>query len=261
MSISRFLTLISAVLALVALAAIPTTAGARSTVRDTASAAVTPAADDDPTDGEDVAGNADDNVSEECDLSLPDTEGVAGDTSDDFGDDTATDDVTDPTASDAGADDQPDFTDENADGIDDSTQDLSGQGDGPPVVCDDLGKGVQASLPGDDTAGDDLDKNQLNVDYHLDQGGTVTTTLESASGARAVIAASRVIARGTKRTKKAGAVRVKVRLTSYGRKVLKRAHKTLRLTLRTRIKLADGSVVRHSKTIKVKPRKAKSKKH
>jgi hypothetical protein len=125
--------------------------------------------------------------------------------------------------------------------------------------CQQLGPGVGGDVP-DQMDGGTLDSGGMKVQYALTQGGDITSTLVGGgSSRRAVIAAATVYGSGHKSTPKAGSVFVKIHLTATGRRALQRLHRSLRLTLKSHVVLADGTTVDHSKTVTVKPAKKKRK--
>jgi hypothetical protein len=99
-------------------------------------------------------------------------------------------------------------------------------------------------------------KGVVTAEVYASGPGRLDSTLTNgATGRSAAIAGVRVLGGSHQKVAKAGKVTIRIKLTKQGRKVLRKAKRTLRLTLGTKLALTSGKTVKRTKTLTVKPAK------
>ena len=256
------LPLLALVVAVGGLSAIPAVSTARTaTYRQ---AAGDPSSDPTDTSADDTS-SADD-PTDSTDGTDPGTaDSCTGDVTvdDGLGSDPGTDPSTDGTGDDGSGDFRAaDGTgDTSTDTPDDSTDPTDTSGDTP----DDSSTVDDCSGAGG-TSGDGVDAGALkkllktgglSEDVDVPGPGVVDGTLESptagAASVRAAKSHAKVLGRGHQRVSKAGRISLRIRLTGYGKRTLRKATKALRVTLHTRIRLKSGKTIDRSRTVTIQP--------
>lgn len=123
-------------------------------------------------------------------------------------------------------------------------------------ICDSIENGFAPDEVSDTDTSDLRKKGVLTAELFASGAGKLTSTLTvGSSGRTASIAGRRVLGRSQQRVTRAGKVTIRIKLTKKGRKVVRNAKRTLRLTLGTTLALKSGKTVKRTKTITVKPKK------
>jgi hypothetical protein len=182
------------------------------------------------------------------------------DTSSDSTDDTSTIDFgtragdgTDDPSDDPAADDSSD--DSTSDDSTDTSGDCSG---------DDAGSDVTVTAPSSAGAGKVAKAGKLSASYDLPDAATIDAQLVSAKGIPAPTKGHRhaklkLLGTAHKEVADAGTASVDVKLTKRARKAIAALHKPVKVVLKTTIELADGTIVKHTKTITLSPGKTSRK--